>query len=170
MKYTLYNNGEIKKQFNDYCTACLFALLKGYTGEMFIRDDEGHKMMVVRTVGARVMYKHFECEVVQIHNHTLKLRHENEAGIPVAVMGVKPWEVRPIGSKASETYYRTMMARKLMADCPTLNYCESIRDMLAMQIIGDAEKPIEREFNRRINGFLSAVETYMSNKKVAMAM
>lgn len=161
MKYTLFNNDEKVREFSDYPSACLFALMRSLKGSAYIRNDVGDKMPVIRHTGVHVMYQHYECEVVAFHDHTIDLKHLNASGIPVTVMGVKPSQVRPIGSKASETYYRTMMANKLIQDKPGMDYSKSIRDMLAMQLLSDATTPMEREFNCRINGFLSAVDNYI---------
>lgn len=160
MSYYIHINGKAMKKYESYNAAVNYAMLKISRGKDVYMTRDGNVVPILM-VGDYVMNENVMLEVVGIRRNGVDL-HGEFGGIAIKQMGVDPSTLRHPGSEESQIYYWEQMDAKLDAEKPRKDLCPKIIKALKLQRNVDPQTPTEIEENCRVDGFVCAIEQYMS--------
>lgn len=160
MSYYIHINGKAMKKYESYNAAVNYAMLKISRGKDVYLTRDGNVVPILM-VGDYVMNENVMLEVVGIHRDGVDI-HGEFGGIAIKQMGVDPSTLRLPGSEESQIYYWEQMDAKLEAEKPRKDLCPKIIKALKLQRNVDPQTPTEIEENCRVDGFVCAIEQYMS--------
>lgn len=160
MSYFIHVNGKAMKMYESYNAAVNYAFLKMRGGKDVFMTQDGNEVPILM-VGDYVMNKNVMLEVVDIHRNGVDL-HGEFRGITINQMHVDPATLRFPGSDESSIFYWENMAAMLDAKKPSQDICLQLIAELKEQRNEDPQTATEREENCRVDGFVCAIEQYLS--------
>lgn len=160
MSYYIHINGKAVREYKSYNAAVNNAIAKARPGRDIYLTRDGDVVPVLK-VGDMAMSQNVMLKVVGIHAAGVDLSGSLNY-MDIEQRNVDPATLRTPGSDASQAFYCEHMQNKLEAEKPSRDLCRKIIAALRVQRVDSAVSPIELEGNSRIDGFISAIEQYMS--------
>lgn len=160
MSYLVHINGKVMQRFESYNNAVKYAILRMRGDRDVYMTRDGDVIPIIK-VGDYVMNKNVMLEVVDIHRNGVDL-HGEFRGITINQMHVDPATLRFPGSDESSIFYWENMAAMLDEKKPSQAICLQLIAELKGQRNEDPQTPTEEEENCRVDGFICAIEQYLS--------
>ena len=160
MSYYIHINAKCMKKYESYNNAVNYALMKMRPDRDVYMTRDGDVIPIIK-VGDYVMSKNVMFLVTDIHKDTVDL-YINHSGMFLKKNHVDPATLRFPGSDESSIFYWENMATMLDAEKPSQDTCLRLIAELKGQRNEDPQTATEREENCRVDGFICAIEQYLS--------